>query len=218
MCTVLLPPGDNPIAVNKYIIYRNISCHISCHIISYHVISYHIVSYLIISYHTISCHIYIYHVIPYHISYHIIPYHVISYHISYLVIPYIISYSIPYHIITYHIIPYRIIYIISCHTISYHIISYHILSYRSCNTTLSKANFVKIASFKGTFILVQGQIYMDHRSVTKHPSNFKLSFLPQTRFSCVFALRYASNYIRFEYRCNMLVIYNVSVRSCVKIW
>jgi hypothetical protein len=23
MCTVLLPPGDNPIAVNKYIIYRN---------------------------------------------------------------------------------------------------------------------------------------------------------------------------------------------------
>jgi len=23
MCTVLLPPGDNPIAVNKYIIYHN---------------------------------------------------------------------------------------------------------------------------------------------------------------------------------------------------
>jgi len=31
MCTVLLPPGDNPIAVNKYII-------------SYHIISYHIIS------------------------------------------------------------------------------------------------------------------------------------------------------------------------------
>jgi len=28
MCTVLLPPGDNPIAVNKYIIY-----HITYHII-----------------------------------------------------------------------------------------------------------------------------------------------------------------------------------------
>ena len=26
MCTVLLPPGDNPIAVNKYIIYHIISC------------------------------------------------------------------------------------------------------------------------------------------------------------------------------------------------
>jgi hypothetical protein len=49
MCTVLLPPGVNPIVV-KYII-------------SY-----------IISYHTIS-----HHTIPYHtISYHIIPYHIIS--------------------------------------------------------------------------------------------------------------------------------------------
>ena len=33
MCTVLLPPGDNPIAVNKYII----SYHVMGHIISYHV-------------------------------------------------------------------------------------------------------------------------------------------------------------------------------------
>jgi len=27
MCIVLLPPGDNPIAVNKYIIYQIIKCH-----------------------------------------------------------------------------------------------------------------------------------------------------------------------------------------------
>jgi len=45
MCTVLLPPGDNPIAVNKYIV--------SYHIISYHIILYHIISYHIISYHII---------------------------------------------------------------------------------------------------------------------------------------------------------------------
>jgi hypothetical protein len=36
MCTVLLPPGGYPIAVNKYII--------SYHIISYHIISYHIIN------------------------------------------------------------------------------------------------------------------------------------------------------------------------------
>jgi len=34
MCTVLLPPGGYPIAVNRYII-------------SYHIISYHIISYII---------------------------------------------------------------------------------------------------------------------------------------------------------------------------
>jgi hypothetical protein len=45
MCTVLLPPGDNPLAVNKYII--------SYHIISYHIISYHI-TYHITSYHNSS--------------------------------------------------------------------------------------------------------------------------------------------------------------------
>ena len=47
MCTVLLPPGDNPIVVNKYIISYHIIYHIY-HII-YHIISYHI-SYHIISY------------------------------------------------------------------------------------------------------------------------------------------------------------------------
>jgi hypothetical protein len=61
MCTVLLPPGVNPIAV-KYII----SYHIIYHIIPYHIISYRIISYNIIPYHII--------------SYHIIPYHIISYH------------------------------------------------------------------------------------------------------------------------------------------
>jgi len=84
MCTVVLPPGVNPIAV-KYIM----SCIISYHIISYHIISYHIISYHIISYHIIS-----YHIISYHISYHIISYHIISYHI----------YIISYHIVSYHII------------------------------------------------------------------------------------------------------------------
>ena len=29
MCTVLLPPGDNPIAVNKYIIYHVYHIHTS---------------------------------------------------------------------------------------------------------------------------------------------------------------------------------------------
>jgi len=29
MCTVLMPPGVNPIAVNKYIVsYQNINCHL----------------------------------------------------------------------------------------------------------------------------------------------------------------------------------------------
>ena len=35
MSTVILPPGGNPIAVNKYIIYRTIY-HIIYHITSYH--------------------------------------------------------------------------------------------------------------------------------------------------------------------------------------
>ena len=55
MCTVLLPPGVNPFAVNKYISY-----HITYHIISYHIISYHIISYLII-----------YHITSYITSHHI---------------------------------------------------------------------------------------------------------------------------------------------------
>jgi hypothetical protein len=59
MCTVLLPSGDNRIAVDKYII--------SYHIISYHIISYHIISY-IISYHITSYRIISYYIIS---SYHI---------------------------------------------------------------------------------------------------------------------------------------------------
>ena len=51
LCTVLLPPGVNPIVVNKHIIY-----HIrSDHNILHYIISYHIIS----------------HIIPYHITYHI---------------------------------------------------------------------------------------------------------------------------------------------------
>jgi hypothetical protein len=79
MCTVLLPPGGNPIVVNKYISYHVMSYHI---IIIYHImyhIMYHII--YIISYH-IMYHI-TYHM--YHIMYHII-YHIISYHtISYII-------------------------------------------------------------------------------------------------------------------------------------
>ena len=71
VCKCVLLPGDNPTAVNKYII--------SYHIISYHIISYHIISYHIISYQ--SYHIISYHIISYIISYHIISYHIISYHI-----------------------------------------------------------------------------------------------------------------------------------------
>jgi hypothetical protein len=70
MCAVLLPPGVNPIAVNKYIItYHIILYHIIYHIISY-IISYHIISY--ISYH---------HII-YHIIYHIIISYIISYRLG----------------------------------------------------------------------------------------------------------------------------------------
>jgi hypothetical protein len=47
MCTVPLPPGVNPIAVDKYI-NINISYHITYHIISYRIMSY-IVSYHIIT-------------------------------------------------------------------------------------------------------------------------------------------------------------------------
>ena len=39
MWTVLLPPGVNPIAVDKHIIYQIISYHIISYII-YHIISY----------------------------------------------------------------------------------------------------------------------------------------------------------------------------------
>ena len=81
MCTLLLPPGVNPIAGNKSII--------SYHIISYHIISYHIISYHITSYHIIS-----YHIISYHISYHIISHHITSYIILYHIIPYLIIYYI----------------------------------------------------------------------------------------------------------------------------
>ena len=58
MCTVLLPQGVNPSAVNKYIIY-----YISYRIISYRIVSYHIISHRIISYHIISYHIISYHII-----------------------------------------------------------------------------------------------------------------------------------------------------------
>ena len=44
-CTVLLPPGVNPISVNKYISYHIVSYHI----ISYHIISYHIYIYIFLS-------------------------------------------------------------------------------------------------------------------------------------------------------------------------
>jgi len=88
MCTVLLPPGVNPIVV-KYISYYIVSYsyHISYHI---HYISYHIYIIYHISYHIhyisyiISYTLYIiYHIIYiiYHISYHI---HYISYHIHYI--------------------------------------------------------------------------------------------------------------------------------------
>jgi hypothetical protein len=115
VCKCVLPPGDNPIAVNNHII----SYHISYHIID---ISYHIISY-------ISYHKYIIYRISYHISY-ITLHHITSHHISYYIyIIYHILYHISYHIL-YHIsyiIPYHIIshYIISYHIISYHIISYH---------------------------------------------------------------------------------------------
>ena len=45
MCTVLLPPGGNPIAVKYIISYHIVSYHIIYHIVSYHILSYHIISY-----------------------------------------------------------------------------------------------------------------------------------------------------------------------------
>ena len=93
VCKCVLPPGDHPFSVNKYII---------SYIISYIIYHYRIVSYII--------YIILYDIsyIIYHISYQIISY--IIYHVSYIV--YHISYII-YHIsyIIYHIsyIVYRII-------------------------------------------------------------------------------------------------------------
>jgi len=59
MCTVLLPKGVNPIAVNKYIVsYRIITYrivyHISSYLILYLILPYHIISY-IISYAFVTC-------------------------------------------------------------------------------------------------------------------------------------------------------------------
>jgi hypothetical protein len=90
MCTVLLPPGVNPIAV-KYIISYIISYHImSCHVMSCHAMPYHIIYHII--YHVMS-----YHIISYHISYHVMSCHVISY-----IIYHVMSYHIIYRIISYH--------------------------------------------------------------------------------------------------------------------
>ena len=88
---MLLPPGVNQIAVDKYIISY----------IIYHIISYHI----------------IYHILYYIISYHIILYiiyYIILYHIILYIIYYIISYIISLYHIIYHIILYHISYHISC--------------------------------------------------------------------------------------------------------
>jgi hypothetical protein len=117
MCTVLLPPGGYPIAVNKYIIYYIISYHIIYRII-YNIISRRIIS----SYHII------YRIVPYIISHHIISYRIKSYHISrHLIIYNIVSNHIIYHVISYHIISYHNMYHISYHI--YHIVSY-IITYR----------------------------------------------------------------------------------------
>jgi len=86
MCTVLLPPGVNPVPV-KYIISYQIIYQIISYIVSYQII-YHIISYQIISY-IISYQI-IYQII-YIISNHIV-YHIISNHISYYIKSYIKSY------------------------------------------------------------------------------------------------------------------------------
>ena len=97
MCTVLQPPGVNPIAVNNiyHIIYRIISYHI----ISYHIISYHIISYHIISYHIISYIIYhISHRIIYHISHRII------YHISHRIIYRVTSCHVSCHVMSCHVV------------------------------------------------------------------------------------------------------------------
>jgi hypothetical protein len=131
MCTVLLPPSGNPIAV-KYVI----SYHISYHIVSYHIISYRIVSYHIISYRIVSYRIISYRFVSYHIiSYHIISHHITSYHI-------ISNHIVSYRIVSYHIISY----IISYHVISYHhTMSYEFATLASCTTHLGHFFVVLIA-------------------------------------------------------------------------
>jgi hypothetical protein len=81
MCTVLLPPGGNQIAVKKYII--------SYHVMSYIYIIYRIISYHIISYHIISCHV----IYIYHISYHIISY-LLSFPYVFLLVPSIPTFKV----------------------------------------------------------------------------------------------------------------------------
>jgi hypothetical protein len=68
MCTVLLPPGVNTIAVKYIIPYHIISYHIKSHHIIYHIT--HHISYMIS---------YIIYIVSYHISYHITSHHTISY-------------------------------------------------------------------------------------------------------------------------------------------
>ena len=97
VCKCVLPPGDNPTAVNKY--------HIS-YIILYHILSYRVVSY--------------------HISYHIISYHILPYRIVSYIISYLIYHIVSYHFTSYRIIPYHIYHIVSYHIISHRIVSYHI--------------------------------------------------------------------------------------------
>ena len=98
MCTVLLPQGVNPSAVNKYIIYY-ISYRIIYHVMSCHVMSCHVMSCHVMSCHVMSCHVMSCHVIYHIISYRIVLYRIIS---SYHIITYIISY----HITSYHAISY----------------------------------------------------------------------------------------------------------------
>jgi len=76
VCKCVLPPGDNPTAVNKYIIYIYIYILYILYIISY--VSYRIIYHHIVSYisYIISC---------------IIHHHIVSYHIIYIV-SYIVSY------------------------------------------------------------------------------------------------------------------------------
>jgi len=76
VCKCVLPPGDNPNAVNKYIISHHISYHISLYHIIWYII-YHIISYHIISYHIISYHIVCYRVV----SYLIVSCRVVSYRV-----------------------------------------------------------------------------------------------------------------------------------------
>jgi hypothetical protein len=113
MYTVLLAPGVNPIAVNKYNVLFCVLFVCKCVLYYCHQVS----TQLQLTNTSLSLS---YHIISYYIIYHVTSCHVMSY-----IIPHHIIYNISYHIMSYIMSPH----VMSCHVMSYHVMSCHVMSY-----------------------------------------------------------------------------------------